>query len=256
MDEMVEEEIIEDVGEEKPVKRKKAKSIEEEIAPTGELLVPLEKYLEAGIHIGSRFRSGNMKKFIYKYRNDGMCVLNINELDNRIRIAAKFLSRYEPEKILVVAGRNYAQKPAKKFAEMIGAKYVIGRFIPGTLTNPSNENFLEPHIIIAADPPIDKQVINEVITAKIPLISLCDTSNMTKNIDLVIPANNKGKRALAIIYWLLAREVLKEKGMIKSNEEFSATIDDFESTAVLRERVVEKPTFEKRGRRDTRRRKK
>ena len=207
-------------------------------------LVPLEKYLEAGVHIGSKYKSGQMRKFIYKIRNDGLCVLDINELNQRLKIAGKFLSQYEPSDILVIAGRNYAQKPVKTFAETIGAKYIIGRFVPGTLTNPSNENFIEPKIVFTADPPVDRQAIKESIKAKIPVISLCDTSNLTKNIDLVIPTNNKGKKAIALIYYIIAREFLKEKDLIQSDKEFEKTPADFEA------KIKRKPRIET----DTRRR--
>jgi small subunit ribosomal protein S2 len=199
-------------------------------------LVPLEKYLEAGVHIGSRFKSGDMKKFIYKCRNDGLCVLDITTINERILTVARALSRYEPSKILVVAGRNYAQKPAKKLAEMIGATAIIGRFIPGTLTNPGNENFVEPEVIFAADPPVDGQAIKESVKARIAVISLCDTSNLLKNVDVAIPCNNKGKKALALIYWLIAREILKERGIIKSDKEFTAVAEDFESKTERDER--------------------
>lgn len=192
-------------------------------------LVPLEKYLEAGVHIGSRFRSGDMHKFIYKCRSDGLCVLDVNELDRRIKIAAKFLARYEPERIAVVAGRTYAQRPAEKFAELTGTKPILGRFPPGTFTNPSNEKFIEPKILFAADPPVDKQSITEAKVIKIPVVSLCGTSNMLTNIDLAVPINNKGKKSLALVYWLLAKEILKEKEIIKSDKEYKADVIDFES---------------------------
>jgi len=217
-------------------------------------LVALEKYLESGVHIGSKFKSGDMKRFIYKCRSDGLCVLDITALNDRIFAAAKFLSHYEPSKVLIVAGRNYAQKPAKKLAEMIGAKAIIGRFIPGSLTNPGNENFIEPQVMFTADPPVDGQAIRESIKARIPVISLCDTSNLLKNVDLVIPCNNKGKKALALIYWLLAREILKQRGIIKSDDEFTATADDFESKAEREEKdllkFVEKKSFGRMGGRD------
>lgn len=219
-------------------------------------LVPLEKYLESGVHIGSKFKSGDMKRFIYKCRSDGLCVLDITVLNDRILAASKFLSHYEPAKVLIVAGRNYAQKPAKKLAEIIGARAIIGRFVPGTLTNPSNENFIEPEVIFTADPPVDGQAVKEAIKARIPIVSLCDTSNLLKNVDLVVPCNNKGKRALALIYWLIAREVLKQRGIIKSDTEFTATVEDFESKAEHDERELMK--FEEKrptrfGRRDNKR---
>jgi small subunit ribosomal protein S2 len=213
---------------------------EEEETRAEPTLVPLEKYLESGVHIGSRFRSGQMNKFIYKCRPDGLCVLDITTLNQRIRIASKMIARYDASKVLIVAGRAYAQRPAQKLAEMIGATYIVGRFIPGVMTNPSNEKFIEPGLIFTADPPVDRQAIKESVVAKIPVISLCDTSNLLKNIDLVIPANNKGKKALALIFWLLAREILRERGTIKPDGRFDVPIDEFESKAEI-ERDSTKP---------------
>lgn len=215
------------------------------------LLVPLEKYLEAGVHIGSKFRSGDMNKFVYKQREDGLCVLDIASLNNRILTAAKFLAQYEPKDVLIVAGRTYAQRAAKKLAEMIGAGFIIGRFIPGTLTNPKNENFIEPKVVFTSDPPVDRQAIKEAIKAKIPVVSLCDTSNLTRNIDLIVPANNKGKKALALIFWLITREILKERGIIKSDSEYTTSVDDFEAK-VTRERKEEMEVQEEKPRRDMR----
>lgn len=201
-------------------------------------LVQIDKYLESGVHIGTRYRSGDMRKFIYKCRQDGLCVLDIKTIDERIRTVAKTIARYAPDKVMVVAGRQYAQRPAKKFADMTGAHSNIGRFVPGTLTNPLSEKFAEPEVIFVADPPVDRQAIKEAITIKVPIIALCDTSNLLKNIDLAIPSNNKGKRALALVYWILAREVLKERGIIKSDADFTETIEDFESKAEREERPL------------------
>jgi len=199
-------------------------------------LVPLEKYLESGVHIGSKFRSGDMRKFIYKTRNDGLCVLDINTIDKRIETAAKFIAQFAPEDVLVVAGRTYAQKPAKKFADAIGSRQIIGRFTPGTMTNPANDKFMEPKLLITSDPPVDRQAIKEAIKAKVTVLSLCDTSNLTRNIDFIIPMNNKGKKALALVYWLLSREVLKARGTLASDKDFDLKLEDFESKTVMRRR--------------------
>ncbi|MFH0986567.1 MAG: 30S ribosomal protein S2 [Candidatus Micrarchaeota archaeon] len=241
------------------MKLKEENNANEEIAaeakaPELKTLIPLEKYLEAGVHIGSKYRSGDMRKFIYKCRNDGLCVLDIAMLNSRIITASKFISRYEPSEVLVVAARNYAQKPSKMFAEAIGAMSVIGRFVPGTLTNPGNDNFLEPKLIVTADPPADRQAIKEAVTAKIPVLSLCDTSNLTKNIDYIIPINNKGKKSLALTYWLLARECLKIRGVIEKDSQFDKTTEDFESKAERRsltedEKLAMEKQAEERGKR-------
>ena len=166
-----------------------------------------------------------MRRFIYKVRPDGLAVLNLSELDRRIRIAAKFLAR--AEKVLVVGRKANAHRPVEKFAEIVGCDHVVGRFMPGTLTNPNYERFIEPDVVLITDPLSDKQALKEAVDARIPVVALCGTFNITKNVDLIIPTNNKGKKALAMIYYLLAREILKERGTIKKDEEFEYKLEDF-----------------------------
>lgn len=162
-----------------------------------------------------------MSRFIYKVREDGLAVLNLRLLDERIRIASQFLAKAGT--ILVVGRKATVHEPIKKFAEVVGAKYVIGRFMPGTLTNPNYKDFVEPDVVLISDPLSDQQVLKEVVDSRIPVVALCDTFNETRNVDYVIPCNNKGKKSLALVYWLLAREILKLKG----NEEFKYTLEDF-----------------------------
>ncbi len=215
------------VKETKKVKKKgKVKKPETQ----GELLVPLEEYLKAGVHIGSQFKSGHMQKYIYKVRQDGLKIIDVKTVDERLRLAAEFLSRYDPDKILVVAERLYARKPAKKFAEIIGAKCVIKRFIPGTLTNPRNPNYTEADVVFVSDPNVDKQALIEARDSRIPVIALADTNNTLKNVDLAVPINNKGKKSLALAYWILAREILLKRGAIKSRDEFKVPLEEFEAS--------------------------
>ena len=190
-----------------------------------EYLIPPDEYLAAGVHIGTQIRTGDMKRFIYKVRPDGLYVLDIKKLDERIRIAGKFLARFDPAKILVVSARQYGQKPVMMFAKAVGCDYVIGRFIPGTLTNPMLKEYREPDVVIVTDPAIDRQAVEEATRVGIPVVALCDTNNSTANVDLVIPTNNKGRKALALVYWLLAKEVLKNRGV----EEFPYSSSDFEA---------------------------
>ena len=202
---------------------------EERIGAEG-LLVAEDVYLTSGVHIGTQQKSADMMPFIYKVRSDGLYVLDIKKTDTRIRMAAKFITRFPPEKILVVAARQYGQKPARLFGKAIGAQVLAGRFVPGTLTNPQLEEYMEPEVLVVTDPAADQQALLEALNVGIPVVGLCDANNETRNVDVVVPTNNKGRRALATIYWLLTREVLKERGAVKSDEEFAQTIDDYEAS--------------------------
>jgi small subunit ribosomal protein S2 len=189
-----------------------------------EPLIPVEEYLAAGVHIGTQQKSKDMMKFIYRVRGDGLYILDIQATDERIKTAAKFLAQYEPAKILVVTSRQYGQYPAKMFADAIGGMAVIGRFIPGMLTNHRLDKYIEPDVIVVTDPIGDAQAINEAVQTGIPIVALCDTNNMTKYVDLVIPTNNKGRKALSMIYYLLTKEVLRLRGVTTS-----LTPEDFET---------------------------
>lgn len=198
-------------------------------ADEDKLLVPEDFYLTSGVHIGTQQKSAHMKPFIFKVRTDGLYVLDVKQTDRRIRVAAKFLARFEPERILVVSARQYGQKLVKTFAKTLRAHVFAGCFVPGTLTNPNLPEYIEPEVLVTTDPSADRQALREALNVCIPIVGLCDANNETSNVDLIIPTNNKGRRALATVYWLLTREILKERGEIKSNEEFLLTIEDFEA---------------------------
>jgi small subunit ribosomal protein S2 len=188
-----------------------------------------ETYMTSGAHIGTRQKTADIKDFIYKVRNDGLYIIDVKKTDERIKKAAKFISKYDPKKILIVSVRQYGQKPVRILGQHTGIQVLDGRFRPGTLTNPNAKGFLEPDLLILTDPLADTQALHEAENIGVPVIGLCDTNNETKFLDYVIPTNNKGRRALALVYWLLSREILKEKGIIKSYEEFKPTIEDFEA---------------------------
>jgi small subunit ribosomal protein S2 len=198
-------------------------------SPEPALLITEDQYLTSGVHIGTQQKSADMKPFIYKVRTDGLYVLDIKQTDSRIRGAGKFLAGYEPKRILVVAARQYGQKPAKVFARTIGAKVFAGRFVPGTLTNPNLPMFTEPDVLMVTDPAADQQALKEALNVGIPIVALCDANNETKYVDFIVPTNNKGRRALATIYWLLTRQFLKEKGTIKDDSAFELALEDFEA---------------------------
>jgi len=194
-----------------------------------DMMVSEETYMTSGVHIGTRQKTADIKDFIYKVRNDGLYIIDVKQTDKKIKIAAKLLAKYDPSKILAVSVRQYGQKPIRKLGEYTGITVFDGRFRPGTLTNPNSDNFFEPEVIILTDPLADMQALHEAQNIGIPVIALCDTNNETKYVDIAIPTNNKGRRALALVYWLLAREMQKAQGKIKSDEEFTVTVEDFEA---------------------------
>ena len=192
-----------------------------------QLLVPQDTYLKAGIHIGTKFRTKYMEAFIYKTRPDGLSVLNLQKIDERIKIAAKFLSQYNPEDILIVSRRENGWKALRSIKKLTGIKVFAGRYLPGILTNPALHKYTEVKVLLATDAWPDRNAIADANRAGIPVVALCDTNNQANNIDVVLPCNNKGKKSLGLLFWILTREYLKNKGLIKSDADFKAPVEDF-----------------------------
>ena len=203
------------------------------------LLLPIETLLSSGIHIGTRIKTKDMISFIYRVRPDGLFVLDVKQADERIRAAAKFLSRFDPSRVIVVSTRRYGITPVKKFCEVTSTKPVIGRFLPGLFSNPNHSSHIEADVVVVTDPKADRQAVREAALVGIPVVALCDTDNDFSKVDFVIPANNKGRRSLATIYWLLARQILREKGEIAPEGDLSTPIDDFETKLVEAPSVME-----------------
>ena len=182
--------------------------------------------LKAGIHIGTKFKTKYMEQFIYKTRPDGLSVLNVQKINERIKVMAKFLAQYEPEDILVVSRRENGWLPVKMFGKITGARTVAGRYYPGILTNPVLKDYIEPKIIVVTDAWPDRNAVKDALKIGIPVIALCDTNNQSNNIDLVVPCNNKGKKSLGVLFYIVTREFLKEKGKF-DEKEFTYKIEDF-----------------------------
>ena len=195
-----------------------------------DMLVPEDTYLTAGVHIGTQQKAKDMEQFIFRVRDDGLFVLDVEETEERVKTLAKFLSRYEPNRILLVSARQYGQRPIETFSDVMGTASIAGRFIPGTLTNPSLEYFIEPEVIVAVDPAADRQALKEAVNVGIPIVGLVDTNNMLKNVDFAVPTNNKGRKSLALVFWLLAREMKLQKGEIEETDEFEYEVEDFEQS--------------------------
>jgi len=193
-------------------------------------------YLSCGIHIGTKLLTGDARRFIYRQTNYGLYVIDLTKTDERLKIAAKFLSKYIEEgsdKVIVSSVRRYGKEPVKKFCEALGCKAITERFIPGSLTNPLIDDYIkDAAIVVIVDPHADKVILREAKLARIPVVSLFDTDDTLDGIDLAIPANNRGKKALGLAFWLLARQIMLELGKISSEDEFPYTLEEFTSKIV------------------------
>ncbi|MEK0368467.1 MAG: 30S ribosomal protein S2 [Nitrosopumilus sp.] len=188
-----------------------------------------KKILATGIRVGTQVKTKFMKPFITKASPEGLYMLDLDITLEKIKAAAKFINRVGTDKLIVCSGRQYAETPIEKFCEMLDSKKLVGRFMPGTLTNPSLPYYIEPKLVLISDPQVDEQAITEATNAGIPVIGIANTDNITSKLDVIIPANNRGRKALATVYWLLVRQILIERGELKENEPMKYEIDDFET---------------------------
>ena len=207
--------------------------------PAGE---DLEKMLlSTGIRVGTPVKTKYMAPFIVKANPEGLYILDMEKILQRIDAAATFISRTDLARVAICSAREYGKTPGEKFCELTGALPVLGRFMPGTFTNPLLPNYMEPELVLVTDPQADQQAVVEATRAGLPVIAISNSDNVTSKVDLVIPANNRGRRALATVYWLLAKTVLSKRDLIKAEEQqidrivFNGNeykIDDFETKLV------------------------
>lgn len=193
----------------------------------GPLLVSNEEYLKAGIHIGTKFRTKYMDKFIYKTRPDGLSILNISAIDERIRVAADFLAHYAPEDIVVVSRRENGWKAVKLFGKITGALVYAGRYPPGILTNTKLKQFMEKKVLLVTDAWPDRNAVDDALKMGIPVVALCDTNNQPNNVELVVPCNNKGKKSLGLLFYLLTKRYMHKRGLLNEGQDLEYSIPDF-----------------------------
>ncbi len=188
--------------------------------------------ISTGIRVGTTVKTKYMERFIAKTRPDGLHIIDLNKILSRIDIAGKFLARFDPKRVLIYSSRENARTPIEKFCELTGCQYVLGRFMPGTLTNPLLPVYRDVDVVMVVDPAIDQQAVIEASSLGIPVVAICDTDNVTSFIDLIIPGNNRGRRALAAIFWFLARSYLIHSGAITPDQPLKYSMEDFETKLV------------------------
>lgn len=189
---------------------------------------PIEELLiKRKVHIGSRSLTKDMEPFFFSQRA-GFYLINVHKTKERLRVAARFLSHYEPSSVVVASTRLYGKKPVLKFCEVTGCVPLVERFTPGSFTNPQLPTYMEPEVAVITDPKSDHQILLEAAIARIPIVAFCNTDNTIEYIDLVIPANNRGREQLATLYWLLADMLLHERGELGPDETLPIPIEEFE----------------------------
>jgi small subunit ribosomal protein S2 len=190
-------------------------------------LVSVDTYLKTGIHVGTKFRTKDMQPFIYKTRPDGLAVLDVQKIDDRIHLASKILNNYKPEDVLVVCRRENGWQPLKLFEQLTGIRSFAGRYPPGILTNPALETFIEAKLMIIVDAWADKNALADALNMGIVTIGLCDTNNQANGIDFVVPCNNKGKKSLGLVLYLLAREYLLARKVVTDADQLAIKLEKF-----------------------------
>jgi ribosomal protein uS2 len=181
-----------------------------------ELLIPKSEYIKYRINRGNLKKNKKMERFISWKTSSGRNIFNIQEIDKRLRIAAKFLLNKE----VVVVSTKLDKDYVEKFCNYLGFVH-ISHYKASIFSNPLNKEFYEPDAIFITNVDQHRNVIEEANLNRIPTIAFCNTNSDTSGIDLIIPLNTTNKKAIAVALWLILNEIRKMKG------EEGITLEDF-----------------------------
>lgn len=188
----------------------------------------LSKILVASAHLGAQNLNYQMEQYVYKRKNDGVCLFNIKKMWEKLVLAARVIAAVEnPADVCIISARQISQRAVLKYARYTGATPIAGRFTPGSFTNQIQSAFKEPRLIIVTDPIADHQPITEASYCNIPIIAFTNSDNLLRHIDVAIPCNNRGPVSVGLMIWFLAREVLRIRGQLPRSEPWDVMPDLF-----------------------------
>jgi small subunit ribosomal protein S2 len=219
----------EKVEELKEVKASDIKKAKPEIEEKKDALVPIEDYLKASIHLGTRVITPDMRQYVYRRRADGLAVFNTALLDDKIKEGAEFLAKFAPQDIILVCKRESGWKAAEMFSKLTGIRVFAKKYPAGILTNSVLDNFIETELVFIADPWLDKNALQDANRIKIPVLSICDTNNFTQGITKIIPGNNKSAKSLGIIFYLMAKVYVERRKLKVEIPPISEWIDGWDT---------------------------
>ncbi|MBR9704698.1 30S ribosomal protein S2 [Candidatus Pacearchaeota archaeon] len=218
----ISDEEVQNISKKDIVKEKKKVVEKKNVDGKKETLIPLEDYIKCAVHLGTKVITPHMKKFVYKRRADGLAVINTALIDEKLREAVDFVIKYEPKDVYLICKREAGWPAAESFGKATGIRIFTKKYPPGITTNLILKDFFESELTIICDPWMDKNALNDTVKLKKPILGLCDTNNFTTGVTKIIPCNNKAKKSVGCMLFILAREYCKKK-----NLPFEFSLTDF-----------------------------